>query len=202
MKGTRSRFLVSSPTDRADFRDEPSNLLIQRRKNETILHRVFYATQVPMMLNLLAAVILMPAAQAPQTVFACQVGRKQATITRLYDRLEYRFGSSGQPELILSGGPDGGVYYHRKDWPRGEDQTLRFVRGTWSYLIFNRWQAPPSLQPHGRVVPEYNVSGLLVMKGGTIVGRINCDKGRGDLREWPIFKRLRRDKVDLTPDDA
>jgi hypothetical protein len=43
---------------------------------------------------------------------------------------------------------------------------------------------------------------VLVMKGDRLVRRIDCNKGSGNLTEWPIFKRLKQDEENLTPDDA
>lgn len=147
-----------------------------------------------MLLPLLIA-FFAPGAPPPQTVFTCSAGHKEIAITQEGDRLTYSFGPRGRPEISLHGGPDGGVFYHRELYARGEDQTLRFVQDEWSYIVFNRWQAPDA---H----PEHNVSGLLVMKDGKLVRRINCAKDSGDLREWAIFKRLRQDDENLTPDDA
>jgi len=113
--------------------------------------------------------------------------------------LTYRFGPPGKPEITLTGSPAGGVFYHRELFARGEHQTLRFVNGAWSYVVFNSWWAPSTLS-NGKTDAEYDVSGLLILKDGKLVRRINC-KG-GDLVEWPIFKRLQQDAADLTPDDV
>jgi len=153
------------------------------------------------MLGPLLTILLASTAPAPQTLFACTARQKRITITLRDDRLTYSFGPPGWPEIRLNGGPGGGVYYHRQLYGRGEDQTLRFVNGAWGYVIFNHWHAPEQLG-HGRIAPEYNASGLLVMKGRMIVRRINCDKGSGDLHEWSIFKRLEQDDENLTPEGA
>ena len=84
---------------------------------------------------------------------------------------------------------------------RGEDQTLRFVSGRWNYILFNRWQAPQQLSDD-RIEPEHNVSGVLVTKDRKLVRRIDCDKGSGNLTEWPIFKLVKQDEENVTPDDA
>jgi hypothetical protein len=155
-----------------------------------------------MLIPLLAAIWLSASpSPAPQTVFACTAGPKRVTIVQRGDQLEYSFGKQGRPEITLSGGSDGGVFYHRTLYSRGEDQTLRFVSGEWTYVLFNRWQAPQELSS-GRVQPEYNASGVLVMDGGKLVRRINCNKGSGNMTEWPIFKQLKQDEENLTPDDA
>ena len=154
-----------------------------------------------MTISLLLSAILASGAPAPRTVFACQAGGKRITVTQRGDQLTYSFGPPGRPDISLAGDPQGGVFYHRTMYNRGEDQTLRFVRGQWSYIVFNRWQAPQQLSAE-RIEPEYNVSGVLVMKSDQLVRRIDCNKGSGNLTEWPIFKRLKQDEENLTPDDA
>ena len=154
-----------------------------------------------MTISLLLSAILASGTSAPQNVFTCKAGGKRIAVTQRGDRLTYSFGSPGRPEITLAGGPQGGVFYHRTMYNRGEDQTLRFVQGPWSYIVFNRWQAPQQLSSK-RIEPEYNVSGVLAMKGDSVVRRIDCDKGSGNLTEWPIFKRLKQDEENATPDDA
>lgn len=154
-----------------------------------------------MTINLILSAILASNSPAPQAVFNCRAGSKRVTVTLLADHLTYSFGPPGRPEISLGGGPHGGVFYHRTMYNRGEDQTLRFVSGQWSYILFNRWQAPQQLSSE-RIEPEYNVSGVLVMNGDKLMRRIDCNKGSGNLTEWPIFKRLKQDEENLTPDDA
>jgi hypothetical protein len=154
-----------------------------------------------MITSLILSAIMASSTPAPQTLFACTAGGKRVAVTLSDDRLTYRFGPPGRPELSLTGDPQGGVFYHRTMYSRGEDQTLRFVSGQWNYILFNRWQAPQQLSSE-RIEPEYNVSGVLVMKDGKLVRRINCNKGSGNLTEWPVFKRLKQDEENLTPDDA
>jgi hypothetical protein len=154
-----------------------------------------------MTISLILSAILASSSPAPQAVFTCRADSKRVVITQRGDRLTYSFGPPSRPEISLTGGPQGGVFYHRTMYNRGEDQTLRFVQGPWSYIVFNRWQAPQQLSSD-RIEPEYNVSGVLVMKGDQLVRRINCNNGSGNLTEWPIFKRLKQDEENLTPDDA
>ncbi|MES2042250.1 MAG: hypothetical protein V4475_00135 [Pseudomonadota bacterium] len=155
------------------------------------------------MVDLFAAALLALAIPAPETAFNCRAGSKEITVTLAGDRLVYSYGVSGKPEIKLLGDPEGGVAYHRQLYARAEDQTLRFLNAGWSYVIFNRWQAPPpNQQGHRRMVPEYNGSGLLIMRGHVIIRRINCNKHSGDMHEWPIFGRLKQDDENLTPDDA
>ncbi len=148
---------------------------------------------------LLPLLLAAPAATTPNR-FSCTAGRKRVELIQSGDRLIYRYGPPGRPEITLTGSPVGGVFYHAERYNRGEDQTLRFVSGRFEYVLFNRWQAPQELST-GRIEPEYNVSGVLIIKDGNFVGRIRCGK-TDDLREWPIFKQLQQDAGNLTPDDA
>jgi hypothetical protein len=154
-----------------------------------------------MTISLILGAIMASSAPTPQTVFTCRAGSKRIAVTQRDDRLTYSFGPPGRPEISLTGGPQDGVFYHRTMYNRGEDQTLRFVSGQWNYVLFNRWQAPQQLSSE-RIEPEYNVSGVLVMRNGKLVRRIDCNKSSGNLTEWPIFKRLKQDKENVTPDDA
>jgi hypothetical protein len=154
-----------------------------------------------MTISLILSLTMASSAPAPQTVFTCRAGSKRIVVTQGGDRLTYSFGPPGRPELTLTGSPQGGVFYHRTMYSRGEDQTLRFFSGQWNYILFNRWQAPQPLS-NDRISPEYNASGMLVMKNGKLVRRIDCNKGSGNLTEWPIFKLLKQDDENLTPDDA
>ena len=138
---------------------------------------------------LLLAVLVWP--NAPERIFACELGTKRVEIVREGSTLIYRFGRPGRPELVLSGP----VHYHRTLYARGEDQTLRFVRGGHSYVVFNRWNAPG---PGGS---EHNASGILVFRGAKRIARLDCSAG-GDLREHPLFATLPLDAENRTPDDA
>lgn len=151
------------------------------------------------MIALMLPLLLAAPAKIPVGHFACMAGSKRIQVVQSGERLIYTFGPPSRPEITLTGTPAGGVFYYRRMFPRGEHQTLRFVSGRWSYVVFNSWFAPSTLS-NGKTDVEYNMSGLLVMKDGQIVRRINC-KG-GDLVEWPIFKRLPQDEGDLTPEDV
>jgi hypothetical protein len=135
-------------------------------------------------------------AEAPETVFACSFGAGQVEIVREGARLTYRFGRRGRaPDLILTGdAASGNLFYHRTLYPRGEDQTLRFRRGAHSYVIFNAWAAP---NHDGEGSLDH--SGLLVLRGGRLIRRMNCRSG-GDFIENPLFFALPQDSEDLVPD--
>jgi hypothetical protein len=154
-----------------------------------------------MIISLILSAIIAANTPAPQAVFTCRAGTKRVAVTLQGDRLTYSFGPPSRAEISLTGDPQGGVFYHRTIYSRGEDQTLRFVSGQWNYVLFNRWQAPQPLS-NDRIAPEYNASGVLVMRDGKLVRRIQCNKGSGNLTEWPIFKLLKQDDGNLTPDDA
>lgn len=135
------------------------------------------------------------AADAPETVFACSFGTRQVEVVREGGRLTYRFGRPGRPELVLAGDAGSGtIFYHRTLYARGEDQSLRFTSGAFSYLIFSGWSAPNLYLEGAR-----DYSGLLVLRGGRVVRRMNCREG-GDFTENPLFFTLPQDAENLVPD--
>lgn len=145
---------------------------------------------LPLPLLLLAAA----AADAPETLFACSFGTRRVEVVRAGERLTYRFGRADRAELELGGDPASGtVFYHRTLYARGEDQTLRFVNGRHSYVVFNAFQTPDYRQ-EGAV----DQSGLLVLRGGRVVRRLNCRSG-GEFLEHPLFERLPQDAENRVP---
>lgn len=149
-------------------------------------------------LILVAALAAQPA--GPDRIFACSFGARRAEIISDGTTLTYRFGRPGKPELVLSGNAaTGTVFYHRTLYPRGEAQTLRFNKGAWDYVVFNVWMAPSTLST-GVTEPEYNDSGVLVLRDGQIVSRLKCRSG-GELREWPVFKGLPQDAANLAEEE-
>lgn len=123
-------------------------------------------------------------ASAQAVIFRCTIGTRQATVTLDGDRLTYRFGPPGRPDITVVGGPaTGNVAYHRQLYPRGELQTLRFDRGNHSYLVRSLWMAPSGNSP------EFVEAGIDVIRGGRELRRLDCRSG-GDMREYPIFGRL------------
>ena len=134
-------------------------------------------------------------AQTPETVFACSFGTRQVEVVRDGGRLTYRFGRPGRPELELAGdAASGTLFYHRTLYARGEDQTLRFVNGDFSYVIFSGWSAPNRYLEGAR-----DDAGLLVLRGGRLIRRMNCRDG-GDFLENPLFFTLPRDADNLVPE--
>ena len=142
----------------------------------------------------LAAAAPAAAAEAPEQIFHCAFGARQVEVVREGATLIYRFGRPGRPELVLSGdAASGTIFYHRTLYPHGEDQTLRFRRGATSYVVFNAFQTPDYRQ-EGAV----DQSGLLVLRNGRRIARMNCRSG-GDFIERDIFGTLPRDEENLVP---
>lgn len=136
-----------------------------------------------------------PRGEAPETVFACSFGVQEVRVVREGALLTYAFGSRGRDELVLTGdAASGTVFYHRTLYARGEDQTLRFVNGDFSYVIFSGWSAPNRYLEGAR-----DFSGLLVLRGGRVIRRLTCREG-GDFLENPLFFTLPQDADNLVPD--
>ncbi len=131
-------------------------------------------------------------------VFECSFGAKELRITQEKGALVYRYGTKTGTELrIVADAKSGRVFYHRTLYPRGEDQTLRFVNGDYSYVVFAHWTAPPSADIEFEI-PAAQYGGLIVMRGDDVLSTRVCKEG-GDMVEWPIFKTLPSDAENLTP---
>jgi len=148
---------------------------------------------LPVLLLALAA----PAqAGTSEQIFQCSFGARQVEVVRDGATLTYRFGRPGRPEMILSGSAAAGnLFYHRTLYPHGEDQTLRFRRGAFSYVIFNFFQTPDYRQEGAA-----DDSGLLVLRNGRRVTRMNCRSG-SEFIERDIFDTLPRDEENRVPHD-
>jgi hypothetical protein len=143
---------------------------------------------------LLALALAAPSPDDREQIFACSFGARQVEVVREGATLVYRYGRPGRPELVLRGDAANGVVrYHRTLYPRGEDQTLRFINGPYSYVIFNAFQTPDYRQ-EGAI----DQSGLLILRNGRRVARMNCRSG-GDFIERPVFDPLPRDEENLVP---
>lgn len=148
-----------------------------------------------LILSALAVAAQAAAPDAPETVFTCSFGARQVEVVREGARLTYRFGRPGRPELVLTGdAASGTLFYHRTLYARGEDQTLRFTSGDFSYVIFNAWSAPNRYLEGAR-----DYSGLLVLRSGRVIRRLNCREG-GDFLENHLFFTLPQDAENRVPE--
>ncbi|KTE25694.1 MULTISPECIES: hypothetical protein [unclassified Sphingopyxis] len=140
-------------------------------------------------------------AAAPEPVFDCAMGKKRLTVTQEGGALVYRYGTRQRAELrMVADAASGRVHYHRTLYPRGEDQTLRFVNGDYSYVVYAHYSAPGmGMTEEGRT-PERTYGGLIVLKNGEALSSRRCNGESGDMREWPIFKTLPVDADNLTPE--
>jgi hypothetical protein len=140
-------------------------------------------------------------AAAPEPVFDCSFGVKQLTVTLQGDALVYRYGTKKKTELrIVADAASGRVFYNRRLYPRAESQTLRFVNGDTSYIVYAHWSAPSMGMTEEGSTPESAYGGLIVLKNGEQVSSRRCNGESGDMREWPIFKTLPVDADNLTPE--
>lgn len=145
---------------------------------------------------LTALLLVAPAQLHAEEIFRCSFGAREVSVTQDGGRLTYRFGRAGRPELTLTGDArSGNLFYHRTLYARGEDQTLRFGNGGYSYVIFNGWSAPNRNLEGAR-----DFSGLLILRGMRVIRRLNCREG-GDFIERPIFSTLPQDQENRVPDE-
>ena len=135
------------------------------------------------------------ATNAPVPVFDCSFGAKRVRVVSVGAVLRYEFGRPSKAEMIVIGDPAlGTVRYHRTLFAHSENKQLRFVNGTFSYLLFNRFSTP-DYQGMG----AEDRSGLVVLKGDHTVARLNCRSG-GDFSTTFDFDRLPDDGEDAVPD--
>jgi len=138
-------------------------------------------------------------AAAPEPVFDCAIGGKRLTVTQQGGALAYRYGTTQKAELrLVADAASGRLFYHRTLYPRGEDQTLRFVNGDYSYVVYAHWSAPSMGMTEEGGSPEVAYGGLIVLKNGEQIASRRCNEEGGDMREWPIFKTLPVDDDNLT----
>lgn len=148
-------------------------------------------------MSLLLALAL---AAAPEPVIDCAIGKKRLTVTQEGGALVYRYGTKQRAELrMVADAASGRVHYHRTLYPRGEDQTLRFANGDYSYVVYAHWSAPSMGMTEEGSTPESAYGGLIVLKNGEQLSSRRCNGESGDMREWPIFKTLPVDAENLTP---
>ncbi len=165
-------------------------------------------TDKPSLCCVTLAVILLASSMASATVnanppqqtnvlYSCNVGKRQATVSRVGDQLLYTFGLAGQPQIRIVGDPKAGtVSYLHSMYPHAQHQQLRFRNGSYSYVLYARWASPNAITQTG----GEDSSGLLIFNGTRRVARLNC-VGDG----WPTdetFGTLPSDGDDITPDPS
>lgn len=127
--------------------------------------------------------------QPTPPIFTCDLGKKDVTIREAAGQLHYRFGTRSRAELELRATPESSsVFYHRTLYSRGEDQSLRFTNGKYSYVVYSMWRAPSGSSA------EAVEGGLLVLLDGKVLQKNKCRNG-GDMLEYPIFKMLPSDET-------
>lgn len=132
--------------------------------------------------------------RAETIVFRCAIGASEAVVALEGDRLTYRFGPPRRPEISISGGPrSGNLTYYRELYPRGELQTLRFDRGSYSYVVRSLWMAPSGNSP------ESVEASVDILRDNRDFRTLRCRSG-GDMREHPIFARLPEAEGSNRPD--
>lgn len=148
----------------------------------------------------MSLLLALAVAAAPEPVFDCAIGSKRLTVTQQGDALVYRYGTKQQAELRLVADAAGGkLFYHRTLYPRGEDQTLRFVSGDYSYVVYAHWTVPRIGMTEEGGTAEAVHGGLIVLKKGKRISARRCAGESGDMREWPIFKTLPVDAENRVP---
>lgn len=148
-------------------------------------------------MSLLVALAL---AAAPEPVFDCAIGARRLTVTQQGKALVYRYGTRQKAELrLVADAASGRLFYHRTLYARGEDQTLRFVNGDYSYIVYAHWTAPSMGMTEEGGSPEVAYGGLIILKDGTQISSRRCNDEGGDMREWPIFKMLPVDEENRVP---
>ena len=114
-------------------------------------------------------------AATPEPVFECSFGAKQLTVTLQGDALVYRYGTKKKAELrIVADAASGRVFYNRRLYPRAESQTLRFVNGDTSYIVYAHWSAPSMGMTEEGSTPESYYGGLHVYRGGAELSSRRC----------------------------
>lgn len=101
-----------------------------------------------------------------QPVFACSLGRKSVSVTRLGEKLTYTFGTSNHTEISITGSALQGNLYHWSGLYAGPEQQLRFVNGQYSYIVYN--------MAGNSNTDTMAISGLSVIKGDNLILDVSC----------------------------
>lgn len=99
-------------------------------------------------------------------IFECVVGHKTVRVTANGDTLTYSFGSAGNVELTLSGGPNSNNIHWLTQRFAGMEYQLRFANGDASYIVYSaEGNGASGARP---------VSGLVVMRDGKTIADMAC----------------------------
>lgn len=120
-------------------------------------------------------------AHAPQRVFACSLGRKSVSVTAAANRLTYRFGAPGHPELSIAASPGQGNVHKWSGRYAGMEHQLRFTRGEYNYTVYS---------VNGNSVAGASAaSGLVVTRGTRTIADMSCARAvelyLPDAYGWP-----------------
>ena len=99
------------------------------------------------------------------TLFACAVpGGKVATVTAEGDRVVYRYGRPGRPELTIAGTASEGKVFRQSH--NHHAIQLRFVSGEYSYVVHSI--------PRSDILDNVPRSGLIVFRNGRRIFERAC----------------------------
>ena len=132
-----------------------------------------------------------PCSEGAETIFSCSVGAKRLSVCQLGDdRLRYRFGPPGRPELTL----EASARLSSRPYPGGGETRLRFSNEGYHYLVFDRM----ARRDDGAVE---DVAGVHVLDGGTHLTTLTCTgssaPGEGKVQLGRIRSGTEEDFVDL-----
>lgn len=146
-------------------------------------------------------------------VFECSVGSRTASVCAAQSSgtpMEYRYGLPGRAEIVVpartdapTSAPSALVYLN----PLGSfDGYLRFVRGTYSYVVY-RFSSREMRRPSDGSAPGWNTwDGILVLRGANTSSVLRCDArigAKGDFSPDLIHGKLGfPDRTDQINDDA
>lgn len=102
-------------------------------------------------------------------VFMCRIGGKVANVTASHGKLTYTFGPRGKPEISITGDPAKDTVFYLYDAHNDFSVSqLRFVRGAFSYVVFDYRARTDEVEP--------SFSGVAVMKGTKTLAILKCDR--------------------------
>lgn len=105
-------------------------------------------------------------AGTPQRVFACWLGAKGVSVTRVGGNLIYAYGAPGRTELSIIGNARAGNVHQLTQRYAGTEFQLRFSSGAYSYIVY-------AAAGNART-GAHAVSGLVVMRGQRRISDKTC----------------------------